>query len=113
MKRPIVFREKRPDPARVYRPPAPKLTDAGRIARHRFYNRTAWKRCRAAKLRAEPLCERCRGAGRLNEATQVHHKVDLADAPELAFTMSNLESLCQSCHSRETLARMRADGGSR
>lgn len=106
MRRPSVFRD-RPSKAATYRPPNPKLDDAGRIARHRFYNRAAWRRCRGAKLRADPLCERCRSEGRLTEANQVHHKIDLADAPELAFDLGNLESLCQSCHSRETLSRMR------
>jgi len=112
-KRPPVFRDK-PDRAATYRPKVEPPDDAGRIARHRFYNRAAWRKCRALKLRRNPLCERCESEGRTREASQVHHKTDLADAPELAYVLTNLESLCQECHSRETMMRIRSSyGGSR
>lgn len=92
----------------VFKPVERKpLTDKGRIERHRFYSRVAWAKCRAAKLRRDPLCQRCRKDDRLVEARHVHHVIDLADAPALAYDLDNLESLCHPCHSRETLKRLK------
>lgn len=34
-------------------------------------------------------------------AVTVHHIEHLKAAPELALTLSNLESLCAACHERE------------
>lgn len=107
-KRPSVFRDK-PERSATHRPKVDRVIPADRVERHRFYNRAAWRKCRAKKLRANPLCERCEAEGRLRDASQVHHKVDLAEAPELAYTLSNLESLCQECHSRETMRRIRGE----
>ena len=36
-----------------------------------------------------------------SRATVVHHRVHLKDAPELALTDSNLESICAACHEHE------------
>ncbi|WP_407673585.1 HNH endonuclease [Paludisphaera rhizosphaerae] len=55
------------------------------------------------------MCASCAKEGRHVAAAHVHHMIDLADAPELALTYSNLESLCHPCHSRETLKRLREE----
>lgn len=68
--------------------------------RKRFYKSAAWRRCRALKLGQDPLCEHCKAADRITPATQVHHVKERRDRPDLAFTLSNLESLCISCHSK-------------
>jgi 5-methylcytosine-specific restriction endonuclease McrA len=95
----------------VYRPPVePPPSAIGRAERHRFYNRAAWKRLRAVKLRTHPLCARCIERGLTTPAEHVHHVEDLADAPAKAFDPSNLESLCPPCHSRETRHRQNASG---
>jgi 5-methylcytosine-specific restriction protein A len=78
------------------------------MARDERYNRliqsTEWRRIRAVKLGQQPLCERCKESGRIELATEVHHK----DPCEMAttdfelrqrmFEYSNLESLCHDCH---------------
>lgn len=75
--------------------------------RNRFYQRAAWKRLRAAHLQSEPLCRKCRQAGRLTEASIVDHVVPFTSTQDpLALDANNLQSLCTSCHSSKT----RADG---
>lgn len=70
--------------------------------RQRFYQSEKWRRCRKRFISQHPLCADCEEQGRLTEAEEVHHKIDLADAPELAYEPSNLQGLCKSCHSRRT-----------
>lgn len=98
-----------PDRSLVFKPIKRVVSDAGRKARHRFYCTAAWRRCRALKLKFSPLCERCRRDGEAVKAEHVHHIIDLADAWHLRLVMSNLEALCHSCHSRETLKRLREE----
>ena len=50
---------------------------------------SAWQKLRAAKLRQNPLCERC-GA----PATVVHHK----DHNQFNDFWDNLEAVCRDCH---------------
>jgi 5-methylcytosine-specific restriction protein A len=57
----------------------------------------AWKKIRAAFLKANPLCELCRERGRFTPATLVHHKRKLTDGGTNDW--SNLQALCDSCHS--------------
>ncbi|MBI1348024.1 hypothetical protein GC163_17260 [bacterium] len=63
-----------------------------------FYSAPRWRRLRAMKLRMSPLCE-C-GCGQA--AKDVHHIIDRKEAPELAYEISNLQSLTKRCHSRTT-----------
>ncbi len=74
-----------------------------RLADQRFYNSTRWKRARAVKLGREPLCEEHLKQKRTVVATQVHHKISRKERPDLAYDIDNLESLCVSCHSKETM----------
>lgn len=79
---------------------APKVQagyDRDRGADRQFYSRPRWRRLRAMKLRSNPICERCPAA-----ANEVHHRIERKKRPDLAFVLSNLESLCKPCHSRET-----------
>ncbi|MCB2190420.1 MAG: HNH endonuclease [Deltaproteobacteria bacterium] len=62
------------------------------------YSRASWKRLRAAKLRANPLCEHCI---KPTVATQVDHIVAIAKGGD-PYDWDNLQSLCASCHSRKT-----------
>jgi 5-methylcytosine-specific restriction endonuclease McrA len=34
------------------------------------------------------------------ESREVHHRIPLRDAPELAFDPENLQALCARCHNR-------------
>src|SRR5262249_1870379 len=51
-----------------------------------------------AKRRDGWRCVECKAPGRL----EVDHIKPVRDAPELAFELSNLQSLCPRCHSRKT-----------
>lgn len=78
------------------------------IKRTRIYsqllNSTAWRRLRAAALERNPLCERCKAAGYITAATEVHHlrpvdSVKGRDAKAaLAYNPGNLQCLCHRCH---------------
>jgi len=58
--------------------------------RNPYYDTARWKRLRRWQLSHYPVCNRC---GR--PATEVHHINGLTDS-------RNLESLCKSCHSKQT-----------
>ncbi len=58
-----------------------------------------WKRLRFEALRRDGFaCVECKARYGL----QVDHIKPVRSYPELAFTLSNLQSLCASCHSRKT-----------
>lgn len=65
-----------------------------------------WRRVRALALQAQPLCAdiwgRHAATGRVEPAVEVDHIRSLALAPELAFTLENLQSLCRACHALKT-----------
>jgi 5-methylcytosine-specific restriction protein A len=69
-----------------------------------IYQDKRWKKIRNAKLRANPLCERCESLNRITPAVEVHHKVPFDygktndEIDELAFDYDNTESLCDPCH---------------
>lgn len=52
----------------------------------------------AAKRRDGWRCVQCGAVGRL----EVDHVKPVRDAPELAFDLTNLQTLCASCHTRKT-----------
>jgi len=104
-------------------PSCPKLTDGLYCVEHqrqatRHYNHfqrepetnkrygRAWKRIRDRYIKAHPLCEECKKADRLTPAEEVHHILPLSHGG--TNDVSNLMSLCKSCHSRIT-----ADSGDR
>ncbi len=63
-----------------------------------------WQRVRRYKLGINPICEDPHGehAGRNETVTakQVHHIQGLATHPELAYVLTNLQSVCTRCHAR-------------
>lgn len=71
-----------------------------------IYNSRKWKELRIAKLRSQPLCERCLSQGRYVSAHVVHHIIPietahtLADMKRLAIDcgLAGLQSLCDQCH---------------
>lgn len=70
-------------------------------ARERGYDGT-WERLRKMYLREHPLCEDCLEEGKLEPATEVHHKEKVKDHPELRLVWSNLRALSKECHSKRT-----------
>ena len=65
------------------------------------YHSPRWKRKRAAILRRDGyLCQECKRYGKRRQATTVHHIRHADEYPELAYTDSNLVSLCSTCHQK-------------
>jgi 5-methylcytosine-specific restriction protein A len=58
----------------------------------------SWKQISKAYRQANPLCELCLADGQLVPADLVHHKRKLTDGG--TNDRSNLQALCQECHSR-------------
>lgn len=46
---------------------------------HRLYASKRWRRVREIKRAMDPLCERCNASGRIEAATEVHHRVTVRD----------------------------------
>ena len=68
-----------------------------------FYHSKAWKSARAQALRRDAYtCQSCGG-----HATEVHHVIELTAEnignPRIALGIDNLQSLCWSCHNKETI----------
>ena len=74
---------------------------------NRLINSARWRAIRAQQLAEHPFCELCakKGVYYQTGATEVHHivPVDSARTEEeaelLAYSTSNLMSLCHKCHS--------------
>lgn len=64
-----------------------------------FYHSPAWRRLRVLALQRDHyLCQACLRQKRITIATQVHHKIPIAEDASLALRLDNLESLCWDCH---------------
>jgi 5-methylcytosine-specific restriction protein A len=66
-----------------------------------------WRIIRALYIAGHPLCERCKEAGRITPAQEVHHILPLAQGG--SHDVENLMSLCASCHSSIHLARRQGE----
>ncbi len=67
----------------------------------KFYVSATWRRKAKAILRRDHYqCQLCKRYGRISEAQIVHHKLELAEYPELAFDDNNLISVCKKCHNK-------------
>jgi hypothetical protein len=68
----------------------------------RIRNSVRWRNVRAQKLAEFPMCEDPLGhhgrQGTTRTAEQVHHIEGLIDRPDLAYTQTNLMSVCMACH---------------
>ena len=69
-----------------------------------FYNSSAWRKLRAAKLAADPLCEcdDCKATGDLVPAGVVDHIKPRCDYPQLELDFDNLRSMSEAHHNRHT-----------
>lgn len=63
------------------------------------YNTTRWHKLRLLVLSGEPCCRYCAELGRTTPATEIDHIVPVAKNRALAFDTTNLQPLCQACHS--------------
>jgi 5-methylcytosine-specific restriction protein A len=77
-----------------------RKTDAARA----FYSSKRWTDASLRHRNKEPLCRRCRAAGRIVSAQMVHHNPPVEElvAKGLSpFDERFLESLCNDCHLTE------------
>jgi 5-methylcytosine-specific restriction enzyme A len=66
------------------------------------YNTTNWKKLRALKLSANPLCEHCFEIHRLEMATVVDHVDPISGGGAPFPPLDKLASLCAPCHNAKT-----------
>ena len=70
----------------------------------KLMNSARWKKLRDDWLRQHPLCEECKRNGITEAATCVHHVTPVEsgrtdrECEQLAYSWSNLQSLCYQCH---------------
>lgn len=63
----------------------------------RFYHSAKWKRLsKVVLMRAHYLCAECGGL-----ASEVHHIIEVRDAPDKRLDITNLIPLCTSCHNKK------------
>lgn len=73
----------------------------------RIYHTARWKRFRKMILDGEPLCRRCKAAGKIVLASEIHHIKRLVLFRGDAYVPENVEPLCKPCHSKHTAATTR------
>lgn len=82
-----------------YHPSAEHGDNAESLKAQGFYHKTAWRRLRLQALQRDHyLCQSCLRHGKITQATEVHHIIELESCPSLGLELSNLESLCWQCH---------------
>lgn len=67
-----------------------------------FYGSAAWKKLRDKKLRQDPLCESCLDKGFIKEGRDIDHIVEIKDDWDRRLDITNLKTLCRSCHMAKT-----------
>jgi len=76
-----------------------------------FYNSHKWHEASRRHRITEPLCRRCRRAGKVTKGTLAHHNPPigalLADGLN-PFLDDYLETLCLKCHMKELRAKKKA-----
>lgn len=65
-----------------------------------IYRSPRWKRVRFLVKKRDGW--RCVACGASGVRLEVDHKKPIREAPELAYEMGNLQTLCVPCHSRKT-----------
>lgn len=62
----------------------------------------AWQSFRRVYLAQHPLCCDCADRNQVTPATEIHHKLRLAEHPALKYVEGNLMALCKACHDTRT-----------
>ena len=71
----------------------------------KFYDSTAWRRCRNYYISLHPLCEQCEREGRITVGQVIDHikPLDQTDPyKDDPFNENNLQTLCHKCHNKKT-----------
>ena len=71
-----------------------------------FYNSTSWRNLSTTHRKRYPLCAHCLEHNITKPADVVDHVIEIRDVFEKRFDITNLQSLCNSCHNTKT-ARVR------
>ncbi len=83
-----------------------RQSDAALARAKQIRSSKRWQRLRLVILRKQPLCADIYGehvrTGQAILAEQVDHILGILGHPELAFTESNLQGLCTTCHARKS-----------
>ncbi|QNU66926.1 HNH endonuclease [Ruminiclostridium herbifermentans] len=67
-----------------------------------FYNSKLWEQIRDEALKRDNNeCQKCKTKGLFRAAQCVHHIKHVRKHPELALSLDNTISLCNSCHDEE------------
>lgn len=74
-----------------------KRTKHNRTTRERGYGYD-WQKFRDTYLREHPLCMDCLAEGKVEPATEVHHRVKIRHDAELRLEPTNCMALCDDCH---------------
>ena len=73
-----------------------------REGRNKFYQSKEWRALRLIKLTEDVYCEECLKVDLYEIATEVDHIIDIKLAPDRFMDITNLQSMCQKCHSKKT-----------
>lgn len=94
----------------VHHPPIELTDDTTAIKNnHRWYYQKQWKMIRESHLSRKPLCQRCRHFGFVTGGEHVDHVIAHNGDPKLFFDITNLQTLCHSCHSAKTAAERKGE----
>jgi 5-methylcytosine-specific restriction protein A len=66
----------------------------------KYYHSAVWQRLRKMKLAADPLCEDCLALNKTVPASHVDHTIARKQGGK--DSLSNLRSMCVSCHSSKS-----------
>ena len=66
---------------------------------HKLYNTAQWQALRKNILYKYPTCQRCQTYGYLTAGVDVDHVQPHRGNSDLFYNLSNLQTLCRSCHS--------------
>lgn len=66
---------------------------------HHIYTSKRWRKLRQIHLAQHPFCTYCSELGHTTPATVVDHITPIREAPDRAYDMENIQSLCDACHS--------------
>jgi 5-methylcytosine-specific restriction enzyme A len=67
-----------------------------------FYKTLMWKKLREYKRNINPLCEKCLLSSKATPMDVVDHIIEIKDDWSKRLDISNLQSLCHSCHNSKT-----------